>query len=281
MHVAHTTGDDKYLGAAILLHDWSELQVSRADGSWINDVTLSPWQGITVFHTIALAESLHHHGSLLDAAIRAQWTDRLARAAKFLDGFITIETGNINYPITASLAFALCGQVLGEHRYLARARALAHTSLDYFTPNGLLFGEGHPLHDVTLKGCHPVDLGYNVGESLPALAQYSLLTNDHQVLEQTVKSLRAHMEFMLRDGASDPLVQFKKHLVKGFLGHQVESFDRNFARFHDIYPFLLFVSSSSTVTRTNESITAGVAKRRSRFRRQSRAGVHSVRECGR
>jgi hypothetical protein len=95
MRVAHSTGDSKYLRAAIILHDWSESQVSRADGSWINDVTLSPWQGITVFHTIALAESLHHHGSLLDAAMRAQWTDRLVRAAKFLDGFITIETGNV------------------------------------------------------------------------------------------------------------------------------------------------------------------------------------------
>src|SRR5258708_34789115 len=106
-----------------------------------------------------------------------------------------------NYPITASLAFALCGHALGEHRYLDRARALAHTSLDYFTPNGLLFGEGHPLREVTPKGCHPVDLGYNVEESLPALAHYSLLTNDQQVLEQTVKSLRAHMEFMLPNGA--------------------------------------------------------------------------------
>jgi hypothetical protein len=203
MRVAHSTGDSKYLRAAIILHDWSELQVSRADGSWINDVTLSPWQGITVFQTIALAESLHHHGSLLDAAIRGRWTDRLARAATFLDGFITIETGNINYPISASLAFALCGQVLGEHRYLDRARALAHKSLDYFTSNGLLVGEGHPLREVTPKGCHPVDLGYNVEESLPALAQYSLLTNDQQVLEQTVKSLRAHMEFMLPNGAWD------------------------------------------------------------------------------
>ena len=95
MRVAHSTGDSKYLRAAIILHDWSELQVSRADGSWINDVTLSPWRGITVFHTIALAESLHHHGSHLDTAMRGRWTDRLARAAKFLDGFITVETGNI------------------------------------------------------------------------------------------------------------------------------------------------------------------------------------------
>ncbi len=110
--------------------------------------------------------------------MRQRWTDRLARAAKFLDGFITIETGNINYPVTASFCFALCGQVLGEQRYLDRARKLAHTALEYFTPNGFLYGEGHPLKTVTPKGCHPVDLGYNVEESLPSLAQYALLTND-------------------------------------------------------------------------------------------------------
>ena len=114
LRMAHTTGEAKYLRAAMLVHEWSQAQVSRADGSWINDVTLSKWQGITVFHTIALAEALEHHGVVLDAATRAKWTDRLAAAAKFLDGFISIETGNVNYPVTATLAFQLCGQVLGE-----------------------------------------------------------------------------------------------------------------------------------------------------------------------
>jgi hypothetical protein len=203
LRVAHATGDAKYLRAALAVHDWTERQVSRADGSWVNDVTLSSWKGITVFHTIAVAEALHHHGSILEATTRKQWTDRLARAIKFLDGFISIETGNINYPITSSYAFALCGQVLGEANYVERGRALAHASLDYFTPNGLLFGEGHPLNEKSPKGCRPVDLGYNVEESLPALALYSLLTNDKAVLEKTVKALQTHMEFMLPDGAWD------------------------------------------------------------------------------
>ena len=203
LRVAHTTGNDKYVRAAIAVHEWSERQVSRADGSWINDVTLSSWQGITVFHSIALAEALHHHGEVLDARTRQAWTDRLARAAKFLDGFISIETGNINYPITASYAFSICGQVLGEPHYTARGRELAHTAMGYFTKNGLLFGEGHPLQQVSPKGCRPVDLGYNVEESLPALAMYATLTNDAQVLDQAVAALRAHMEFMLPDGAWD------------------------------------------------------------------------------
>jgi len=203
LRMAHTTGKAKYLEAALLVYEWSEQQVSRADGSWINDVTLSSWKGITVFHAIALADALHHHGDILDAATRQRWTDRLARSAKFLDGFITIETGNINYPVTSTHCFAICGQVLGDHHYLDRAHALAHASLDYFTPNNLLFGEGHPQTGVTAKHCRPVDLGYNVEESFPALAQYALLTNDKPVLDQTIAALRTHMEFMLPDGAWD------------------------------------------------------------------------------
>ncbi|HZY62318.1 MAG TPA: hypothetical protein VFE38_07315 [Edaphobacter sp.] len=203
LRVARTTGEDKYLRAAVLVHNWSEAQVSRPDGSWVNDVTLSSWQGITVFHAISLAEALHHHGELLDAATRKSWTDRLARAAKFLDGFITIQTGNINYPITASFCFAVCGQVLGNSHYVARGRELAHTALNYFTPNNLLFGEGHPQTGLSAKHCRPIDLGYNVEESLPALAQYALLTNDKPVLDQTIAALRTHMEFMLPDGAWD------------------------------------------------------------------------------
>jgi len=203
LRMAHTTGEAKYLRAAMLVHEWSQAQVSRADGSWINDVTLSTWQGITVFHTIALAEALEHHGEVLDAATCAKWKDRLAAAAKFLDGFMTIETGNVNYPVAATLAFQLCGQVLGEARYFNRACALAHEVLGQFSADGFLAGEGHPLKGVSPKGCRPVDMGYNVEESLPSLALYSLLADDKPVQQQVVAAMKTHMEFMLPDGAWD------------------------------------------------------------------------------
>jgi hypothetical protein len=203
LRMAHTTGEARYLRAALLVHEWSQAQVSRSDGSWVNDVTLSTWQGITVFHAIALAEALEHHGVVLDAATRARWTDRLAAAAKFLDGFITIETGNVNYPVTATLAFQLCGQVLAEPHYFDRARTLAHEVMAQFTPDGFLAGEGHPLKGATPKGCRPVDMGYNVEESLPSLALYSLLANDEPVRDQVIAAMKTHMEFMLPDGAWD------------------------------------------------------------------------------
>lgn len=201
LRMAHSTGDAKYLRAALLVDQWSQAMVSRPDGSWVNDVTLSTWQGITVFHAISLAEALKHHGEVLDASTRGKWKGRLAAAAKFLDGFISIETGNVNYPVTSSLAFYLCGQVLGENRYLERGRGMAHEVMQQFSPDGFLFGEGHPLQGVSPKGCRPVDLGYNVEESLPSLAMYSVLAGDKPVQEQVIKAIKTHIEFMLPDGS--------------------------------------------------------------------------------
>lgn len=201
LRMAHLTDDAKYLHAALMVNEWSQAMVSRPDGSWVNDVTLSTWTGITVFHTIAFAEALKHHGEVLDPATRSKWKDRLAAAAKFLDRFITIQTGNVNYPVTSSLAFYLCGQVLGEDRYLKRGWAMAHEVMQQFSPDDFLFGEGHPLQSVSPKGCRPVDLGYNVEESLPSLAMYSVIADDKLVQEQVVKAMKTHIEFMLPDGA--------------------------------------------------------------------------------
>ncbi len=204
LYMAQATGEDKYLHGAKMVYDWSERQVSRSDGSWVNDVSLQDWQGITVFRAVAMAEALRHYGTLLDGSTRRSWTDRLARAVKFLDGFITIDTGNINYPASASYAFAVCSQVLGDAQYMDRGRKLAHVCLDYISrPNYLLYGEGHPIRKLSPKGFRPVDLGYNVEESLPGLALYAKLAGDQEVLDLVVHALRGHMEFMLPDGGWD------------------------------------------------------------------------------
>ncbi len=200
---AKLTGRDTYVRAAKAVHDWSERNVSRDDGSWVNEPVLSDWKGITVFRCVTLCESLLRHGDLLDAATRRAWRDRLRRAYGFLDGFITMDAGNINYPIASAYAYALGAEVLDRPDYTDRARTLAHQALDYMTPNGLLFGEGHPQRGTTARGGRAVDLGYNVEESLPALALYGLRAKDDRVLDQTVVMMRAHMEFMLPDGAWD------------------------------------------------------------------------------
>lgn len=201
MHMARATGESKYLDAAIHVQAWSD-NMTQPDGSWLNDAGAT-WKGITVFGAIALCDALHYHGVLLDKKTQRRWTDRLAQAMKFLDGFMTMKTGNINYPVTSSLAFTLAGEILSDARYTARGREFAHASLKNFTPNHFLFGEGKPQDGITAKGARPVDLGYNVEESLPALALYALETGDKEVMEQVVKALRTHAEFMLPDGAWD------------------------------------------------------------------------------
>lgn len=202
MHMARVTGDAKYMDAAVRVQLWSD-NVTQADGSWLNEVSGSTWKGITVFGAIALGDALHFHGELLDAKVRERWMDRLSRAIKFLDGFMTMDRGNINYPVTSSLAFAVAGKVLDNKHYIERGREFAHNSLEFFTKNNFLFGEGKPQKAVTPKGARPVDLGYNVEESLPAMALYGLMMDDNEVTERVVAALRTHMEFMLPDGGWD------------------------------------------------------------------------------
>lgn len=70
LRMARSSGDARYVQAAKAVQDWSERNVSRADGGWVNDVFLNDWKGTTVFRATALAEALIHHGDLLDAKTR-------------------------------------------------------------------------------------------------------------------------------------------------------------------------------------------------------------------
>jgi len=202
MYMAHATGESRYLDAAQRLQAWSDL-VSYPDGSWCNEPTGGDWRGITVFGAIALAEALRHHGAILDVAVKERWTDRLARAANYLYESFDMSTGVINYPITCAAAMAVAADLLGRNRYVVRARELAHNASAYFTKNHFLYGEGIPQDGLSPAGCRPIDLGYNVEESLPALVIYGKVTGDEEVLDVVTDSLRAHLEFMLPDGAWD------------------------------------------------------------------------------
>lgn len=205
LHMAARTKRPEFLEAALRAQAWMR-NVDAPDGAWLNDPHVArSWKGITVFGGITLAESLRHHGALLDHATREAWTARLRRAADFVNReFHWNNYSNINYPVTASYALTLFGQVLEDARLTARGREFARRSLDYLTkPSRLLYGEGKPNEKRSPKGCVPVDLGYNVEESLQALAQYGLLTGGEDVLGPVVEALRAHLEFMLPDGGWD------------------------------------------------------------------------------
>jgi hypothetical protein len=206
MHLAHVTGDQKYLDAAINVYDWAENNVSQPDGSWTNDINPKSWRGTTIFGAIALAEALHYHGQLLDGDRRKAWMDRLDDAVgRYLyRDFKTIDFTNLNYGMTGVYGFHLFGELLGNEKYTARSKQFAGRVKEFFTePNKLLWGEGKPNDNRSGRGLLPVDLGYNVEESLNGVVLYALDVDDKEMLELAVDSMNGHLEFMLPDGAWD------------------------------------------------------------------------------
>lgn len=196
--------DSKYLDSAVLLYRWMEKHVSQPDGSWLNDPEKNSWKGITVFTSIALAETLINHGALLEGNFKNEVGARLKKAGDYISNNFSMTYGNINYPINASYCLSLLGNLLDVKEFRDKGRCFAHEALGFLSKNDrFIHGEGRPFNQPSAKGCYSVDLGYNVEESLPALVLYGKLTNDQEVLEAIVPSLQTHMEFMLPDGAWD------------------------------------------------------------------------------
>jgi hypothetical protein len=73
--------------------------------------------------------------------------------------------------------------------------------MNYFTPEGLFYGEGG--REMNTDGQYPIDLAYNVEESLPAMAHYSQLSDNEALFEKVINSMKVHLEFMLPNGAWD------------------------------------------------------------------------------
>ncbi len=206
LRLANTTGEQKYLDAAIKVYDWAENNVSQPDRSWTNDINPRSWRGTTIFGAIGLAEALHYHGNVLDEERRQAWTKRLDEAvgSYLYRDFRKIDFTNLNYGMAGVYGFNLFGRVLGKQEYTDRSEQFAKRVKEFFTePNKLLWGEGKPNDNRSGRGLLPVDLGYNVEESLNGVVLYALEVNDKEMLDLLVQSLNGHLEFMLPDGAWD------------------------------------------------------------------------------
>ncbi len=202
LHLAKTTGDDRYLKAGIAVFEWSK-NVSQVNGAWSVIPDPKSWKGITVYGAIALAETLHWHGDLLEPAMKQRWSERLRLAGDYIYKNFTLEFTNINYGGSAIYALHLIDRVLDIPDYAKRSRELASGIKNYISrPNVLLFGEGHEKGK-SPRGLEAVDLGYNVEETLNGLTLYALEAKDAELLELMKKSLAGHLEFMLPDGAWD------------------------------------------------------------------------------
>ncbi|WP_139956529.1 hypothetical protein [Flavicella sediminum] len=205
MYMADATGDQKYLDAAIKLMDWSK-NVDKPDGSgsWTNDINPKSWNGITVFTAIALGEALHHHGHLLTKKMKKKWEERLKSGIEFVYRKFDMHFSHINYRFTAIYALRFLGAYFNEEKYIVRSKEFAALIPEYLTePNKLIFGEDKPDNDKSIKGLYPIDLGYNVEETLNGVVQYALIEKDEALLQLLTESMNGHLEFMLPDGAWD------------------------------------------------------------------------------
>jgi len=195
------TKDKKYLESAKMLFDWSENMV-RPDGSYNND-TNSSWNGITVFAMIQLGECLSNYKDIIEEESYQKWYDRFLISAEYIRDNIEAIGGNINYPVTASHAMAIAHELTHDESFAKKAKVLADFSVDHITEEALLYGEGHNWEEVTPKGCRPVDMGYNVEESIPALISYADIMKDEEVMAAAVRTAKKHMEFIMPDGGLD------------------------------------------------------------------------------
>jgi len=203
LYMADKTGDKKYLDAAIKVMDWS-VNVDLPDGSWTNMIDPKSWYGTTVFGTIALGEALHYHGHILPKEMKTKWENRLKQAIEFVYNKFDDNFSHINYRFTAIYALSFLGDYFNEEKYKIRSKELALLIPKYLTePNKLLFGEDYPDNDQSAKGLYPIDLGYNVEESLNGVVQYAVHIKDEELLKLLTESLNGHLEFMLPDGAWD------------------------------------------------------------------------------
>ena len=203
LYMADQTKDLRYVEAAKKLFVWGKENVRFSDGTWNNEVSIYTWRGTTVFILIALLESLNDFGYLIDDATKSLWMETISEQLTFVASEMKPGFGNINYPASACYALALAGKVMNDKKYTEQAAVLIREIMPFFTENEtFFFGEGQ-YRVKSAKGLLPVDLGYNVEETLPNLMLYADLSGNTSLKEKIKQSMDSHIEFMLPDGAWD------------------------------------------------------------------------------
>ena len=203
-YLANYHNDHHYIDAALLLFNWMEKTVSQPDGSWLNEPVKGSWKGTTVFTATALGETYRLYAASMPSPFKRAMEARLKKAGIYIRDNFSMDYGNINYPLSATYCLSLLGTILDEPSFRHKATALAKEAQKFFTAQDhFIFGEGTPYYQPSEKGCYPIDVGYNVEESLPALVQYATFNKDEALLSLLKQSLHTHLAFMLPDGAWD------------------------------------------------------------------------------
>lgn len=196
------TGEERYLTAAKKLIDWTEYNLLTEHDDYRNDLG-NRWKGTNIFSSLAIGETLHRFGNILDKETFEKWDGIFRRRAAAAIGFCEDVGPHINYNAGAAAMFAFAYNYTGEQRFLDEALKQEAFCREHFDNEGLFFGEGKPLDGTTAKGCHFIDMGYNLEESIPLLVMHSVWLNDAEKIKFYTDRAIDHLGFMLPDGAID------------------------------------------------------------------------------
>ncbi len=196
------TSDEKYLTAAKKLIDWTEYNLLSENDDYRNDLA-NRWKGTNIFTCLMLGETLHRFHDVLDKETFTKWDAIFRRRAAASIGWCEKAGPHINYNAGAAAMFAFAYNYTGEQKFLDNAIKQEQFCRTHFDKEGLFFGEGKPLDGTTAKGCHFIDMGYNLEESIPLLVLHALWMNDDEKIKYYTDRAIDHLGFLLPDGAID------------------------------------------------------------------------------
>lgn len=205
LYMYKKTGDKKYYDCAKALMVWHK-RLIMPDGSSVNDGS-NLWKGITTFSVIEYIKALMYCRDVMDDEMAETIIKRVKNGTKWIaenmGGDDPKVTSNINYSAATACVFALYSKYFGDGTFVPEARRKLSYCLDHFTENGVLIGEGTPHDAKTERGCRPVDIGYNVEESIPCLIDAAEALGDKEALDKLAEYTDKTLIFMLSDGAWD------------------------------------------------------------------------------
>lgn len=199
------SGDKKYIECAKGLLDWCDENVLVKGGMYNNDKNKNMWVCTTSFCQVSLGNTLLKLGDRLDEDLRLRILEAFEKQTKEIlvyfnkPGF----KAAINYSMQFCYCMALAYKILGDKRYKEEAyKKYEYLCKKCFTESGLIVGEGNTL-EATENGSYCIDMGYNLEESMCALAGFAEVFGDKDIAASLSERMRAHLEYMLPDGAID------------------------------------------------------------------------------
>lgn len=204
MYLYSVTEDERYKMCAEGVFNYSENNLLRPDGSYYNDVG-STWRGISVFSALSYGETLLRFSHLLSADIKKRMENAFLRLVNASILYFTneVKSPNINYFAGMAAMLAMSYKYTQDEKHLKLSCEYERCVRELFDENGLLAGEGQYKSDASKKGCHSIDMGYNLEESLPLLVIHAHLLGDEEKLAFYTARVIDHLEFILPDGAID------------------------------------------------------------------------------